>query len=209
MRNYNTNFSFNDFLFILLTGFVALLLIAFLLINPISEAGKIDPKTEMMITAEWPDRSVIDIDLWIKGPENNIVSFQRKDGAFIVLERDDLGRISDTITTVDGKNVVVYRNLETVSINSLIPGEYVINVHNYTSTFKQKEVNANNEILPIPVTVKIFRIDPFEEIYKQTVTLNYQEEKTVLTFVVDAKGNITDKRTDLYVPLYKNVKGGP
>ena len=42
MRKYSTNLGFVDLLFNLLVGFVSLLLIAFLLINPIADDGKID-----------------------------------------------------------------------------------------------------------------------------------------------------------------------
>ena len=69
MRKYSTNLGFVDLLFNLLVGFVSLLLIAFLLINPIADEGKIDPITEFIITTTWPDNSTIDVDLWVQGPE--------------------------------------------------------------------------------------------------------------------------------------------
>ena len=207
MRTYNTAFSFIDFLFILLTGFIALLLLAFLLINPIAKDGKIDPKTEMMITIEWPENSILDIDLWIKGPNNTIVSYQKKDGAYIILERDDLGKNNDKML-LNGELVVIQRNVEVGTINQLFPGEYIINIHNYTSSFKQKLVTENNETVPVPVTVQIYKMNPFNLVYKTTTNLDYREEKTILTFVIDEKGRISDKRTDLFIPLYKD-RGPP
>lgn len=204
MRSYNTNFSFIDFLFILLTGFVALLLIAFMLINPIAKEGKIDPKTQMMITMEWPDKSLVDVDLWIRGPENNLVSYKRKDGASIVLERDDLGTSNDTLK-INGKTVTVRRNMETVSINALLSGEYIVNIHSYTSEWKDAVIKDNGEEYPTPVTVKIYRIDPFELIYTKTTTLQYREEKTILSFVVNEKKEIVDKRTDLFISIVKSM----
>lgn len=204
MRSYNTNFSFIDFLFILLTGFVALLLIAFMLINPIAKEGKIDPKTKMMVTMEWPDKSLVDVDLWIRGPENNLVSYKRKDGASIVLERDDLGTSNDTLK-INGKTVTVQRNMETVSINALLPGEYIVNIHSYTSAWKDAVIKDNGEEYPTPVTVKIYRIDPFELIYTKTTTLEYREEKTILSFVVNEKKEIIDKRTDLFISIVKSM----
>ena len=41
-------------------------MIAFLLINPIAEEGKIDPRSEFMITSSWDDESSIDIDIWVR-----------------------------------------------------------------------------------------------------------------------------------------------
>jgi len=43
MRKYSSNLAFVDLLFNLLVGFTSLLLLAFLLINPIADEGKIDP----------------------------------------------------------------------------------------------------------------------------------------------------------------------
>ena len=80
MRKYSTNLGFVDLLFNLLVGFCSLLLIAFLLINPIADEGKIDPRSEFLIVATWPDNSVMDIDLWVKGPDGSVVSFKNKDG---------------------------------------------------------------------------------------------------------------------------------
>ena len=97
MRKYSTNLGFVDLLFNLLVGFVSLLLIAFLLINPIADDGKIDPVTEFIINVQWPDNSSIDIDLWVQGPEGTIVSFKQKDGNYMVLERDDLGISNDFV----------------------------------------------------------------------------------------------------------------
>lgn len=205
MRNYNTGIALNDFLFIMLLGFFSLLFLAFLLINPIAKEGKIDPKTEMMILVEWPDKSIVDIDVWIKGPEGTVVSYQRKDGKYIILERDDLGANSDEML-VDGKIQKIERNIETVSINKLIPGEYIINIHNYSyeysSMLHMDIITKNTEEYPTPVTVKIFKIDPFDIVDQRTVTVSFREEKTVMSFVVNEFGAVVDKRTDLSVPLF-------
>lgn len=68
MRRYSSNIAFIDLLFNLLIGFTSLLLIAFLLINPVAEEGKIDPRSEFLITMSWLDTSGIDLDIWIEGP---------------------------------------------------------------------------------------------------------------------------------------------
>lgn len=207
MKSYNTNLAFVDLLFNLLIGFTSLLLIAFLLINPIAQKAKIDPKTKILITIEWPAASAADIDLWIRGPVGNKVGFKEKDGQYIILERDDLGVGNDTYT-VNGESVVIPRNMETTSINDLPVGEYVINIHNYS--IGPKKGHFENHY-PIPVTINVHKMDPFQIIYSTTITLSYREEKTVVSFVVDNKEKVTDLRTDTYIPLYysKDDKKGP
>ena len=116
MRKYSTNLGFVDLLFNLLVGFCSLLLIAFLLINPIADEGKIDPRSEFLIVATWPDNSVMDIDLWVKGPDDSVVSFKNKDGNWIVLERDDLG-ISNDFVMVNEKPKKIVENLRKTKKN--------------------------------------------------------------------------------------------
>lgn len=208
MRSYNSSTSFIDFLFILLIGFVSLFIIAFLLINPIAKEGIIDPKSQVMIMVEWPKRSIVDIDTWIRGPDGTVVSYQKKDGKYIVLERDDLGDANDSVI-VDGKLVTVFRNVEMAMINQLIPGEYVVNLHNYSSATKQELVEANKEEYPTPVSIRIMQLDPFKIIYETAVTLKFRDEKTVLTFRVNDDKLIHDKRTDVEIPLFAPFTQGP
>ncbi len=74
MRKYSTNLAFSDVNMNLMLGFVVLFILAFLMINPIADEGKIDPDGLVMITLRWPDDSIKDIDLWVKGPDGTIVS---------------------------------------------------------------------------------------------------------------------------------------
>ncbi|GEM_PF-1320439 len=198
MRKYSTNLGFVDLLFNLLVGFVSLLLIAFLLINPIADKGKIDPKSEFLVILTWPDRSIMDIDLWVRGPkDDDIVSFKRKDANWMVLERDDLG-ISNDFVMVDGIPTKILRNIETISINTFVPGEYVVNVHHYNTN---KEIQEG-EIYPTPVQVEIIKLNPYRVIYTGRVSLTFRQEHTIATFLMDKKGKISDLRTDIQIPLY-------
>lgn len=198
MRKYSTNLGFVDLLFNLLVGFVSLLLIAFLLINPIADEGKIDPKSEFLIILTWPDNSIMDIDLWVKGPtDNDVVSFKRKDANWMVLERDDLG-ISNDFVMVDGVPTKIRRNIETLSINAIAAGEYVVNVHHYNTTKKIHE----NEIYPVPVQVEIIKLNPYKVVYTGKVELTFRQEVTIATFLMSKEGDVSDIRTDIQIPLY-------
>lgn len=201
MRNYSHNLAFIDLLFNLLVGFTSLLLLAFLFINPIAEQGKIDPVAKVLILVTWPDKSPADIDLWVRGPDRTVVSYGSKDKGYMVLERDDLGVSNDTIK-VDGKVVHIIRNIESLKITKLLKGEYVVNVMNYTHAFTAYNDYEAEEIYPIPVEIKILQMNPFKILFVRKVTLEYRQEKTVLTFVVTEDEKIEDGRTDVEIPLY-------
>jgi len=202
MRKYSNNLAFTDLLFNLLIGFTSLLLIAFLLINPIAEEGKIDPRSEFIITSSWDDDSAIDIDLWVKGPDDTIVGFPSKDGRYMVLERDDLGDTNDLIQ-LNGDTILIQRNLETLSINAIVPGEYIVTVHNYSTS-----VSNENEEYPTPVTIDIMDMNPISLDMSRTVKVRLKEEVSVFSFMVDEDGNIYDMNDQIDVKI-RPEKGTP
>jgi hypothetical protein len=49
---------------------------------------------------------------------------------------------------------------------------------------------------PTPVTVKIVQLNPYRLIFSTTVDLySMQEEKTILRFNIDSKGNVGERST--------------
>ena len=111
MRKYSSNLAFVDLLFNLLVGFTSLFVIAFLLINPIAKQGVVDPPVKVMFEISWDDKSYHDIDLYLKGPDNQVVYYANKSNGYITLKRDDLGFQTDTYE-VNGKIEIVERNYE-------------------------------------------------------------------------------------------------
>ena len=81
--------AFTDILFNALLGFVFMFSVAFMLIRPEVTDGKIVPKAEFMITAQWPDGHVDDIDLIVEDGEGNIVWFDTREAGLMHLDRDD------------------------------------------------------------------------------------------------------------------------
>ena len=130
MRKYSSNLAFVDLLFNLLVGFTSLFVIAFLLINPIAKQGVVDPPVKVMFEISWDDKSYHDIDLYLKGPDNQVVYYANKSNGYITLKRDDLGFQTDTYE-VNGKIEIVERNYEITTMSSLPDGYYIVNVHFY------------------------------------------------------------------------------
>ena len=172
--------------------FVFLFVLAFILINPVAKKSNVEVIAEFIITVSWPDQSADDVDTWVKDPAGNIVGFKMKDRGLMNLDRDDLGRSNDTITTTNGKKLYVRQNIEHITIRGIIPGEYVVNVHLYRRV-PRNEVLDENYFEVIPVRVNVEKLNPYGVVYIKDVTLAIKgEEKTVLRFTVNEDGDVTD-----------------
>ena len=175
---YKSTIAFVDLLFNILVGFVFLFLVAFLLINPVAKKSDITKKAEFIIQLSWPDESSDDIDLWVMDPQGRRIGFNNKEQGFTNLERDDLGQRND-IVIINGIPNIVKKNEEITSIRGILPGTYHISAHFY-SQFKVPSP-------PIPITVKVIKINPYKEVY--TGQKYIKEQGDIVNFI---RFNITD-----------------
>lgn len=189
MRKYSNNWVFIDLLFNLLVGFTSLFVLAFMLINPIAKKGTIEPPVAFIVESSWADDSIADIDLYMRGPNDNLIYFGNKDGSYMYLDRDDLGKSNDTFT-VNGEQVVIQRNYEMITVSQLLPGEYVINIHYFSMKGEAETVD-----------VRATNISPFDVVIDRQIELLPRQEKTVVSFYVEPDGSITDIRTNLDIRL--------
>ena len=198
-RGYHSNTAFLDILFNTLVGFVLLFIIAFLLISPVKKKKEIEQKAEYVITVTWPGEFGDDVDSWLEDPTGKIMYFRKKEVGLMHMDRDDLGKLNDQ-QYVPGIGMVNYPyNREITTIRGIMPGEYVFNIHLYR---KEKESK------PIPVTVILEKLNPqVKLLYSKVVTLsNYWEEKTIIRFVLDVDGEVTESFF-IYKPLVENIIG--
>lgn len=178
----NTSDPFTDLLFNALLGFTFLFLIAIMFMNPVAKKGIIDPKAEYIITIAWPDNSPDDVDTWVEDPNGNLIWFRNREAGLVHLDRDDRGQVNDTIN-VNGEEIQNPLNQEVVTIRGVVPGEYIVNVHYY----------ATETQLPLPVTVKVSKVNPALEIvyYGDTLLEKKGDEKTAVRFVIDKSGKVS------------------
>ena len=189
MRDYGSPTAFFDLLFNVLCCFVVLFSISFLLMSrKIEEDKKIRAHAEFMVTAAWPEDSDDDVDTYVEDPLGNIVFFKNPEEGLMHLDRDDLGKRSDTIRGADGTLYHVKENREIVTIRGIIPGEYVVNVHMYLS--RQKGA-------PTPVTVQLEKLNPRVDLVTTNIVSlgGTGDEKTAFRFTVDGEGSVTDTGT--------------
>ena len=97
IRKHSRFDPFTDLLFNILLAFTFLFFIIILFINPITKFGNINMKAEYIITVDWKDSLPDDIDLWVKDPNGEIVSYLKKDAGRLHLERDDQGIVNDKV----------------------------------------------------------------------------------------------------------------
>ena len=181
MKKRYSNFApFTDLLFNILLGFTFLFFITILFINPITKLGNVNMKAEYIITVDWKDSLPDDIDLWVKDPNGEIVSYLKKDAGWLHLDRDDRGVINDKII-IDGKEVIYPINREVVTLRGIIPGEYVVNLYLYD--------HKSNE--PVEAKIIIEKVNPsLRLVFVGDVILkNEDSELTITKFRLDSEGN--------------------
>ena len=179
-RRYHTNLPFLDLLFNVLIGFVFLFIVSFLLINPIAKRADIEVKAEFLITVMWPDDLEDDVDTYVEDPVGNLVWFRSREPGLMHLDRDDLGKRNDEVTTAAG-TILFPENREIVTLRGVIPGEYTINIHMYFKVGQE----------PVPVTIQIDKINPYSVVLRETIELkNKGDEVTVARFSVKSNGDV-------------------
>jgi len=183
---YKSTLAFTDLLFNIVLGFAFMFIIAFLLINPVQKDADIDAKAEFMIIMSWDDQSAYDIDLWMQDPVGNVVGFPNMHAGLLHLDKDDLGKSNDSVTMRDGSIKQVYLNREVMTIRGIVPGEYIVNNHLYSTK------SASGSGAPMEVTTKIIKLNPYREVHTGIVILPKRgSEETVIRFMIDNEGYVT------------------
>ncbi len=177
--------AFRDMLFLMVFSLIVVIFLLTFLINPIKKPDEVPLRTQILIEVTWPSGTAYDIDVWGMGPDGIPVGwgvFQA--GPSLNLERDDRGKINDTSDL----------NYEWMSIRSLDPGEYVINLHLY---------NNFKEPLPVPVKVRVIGKGDIGDILDEEFLLKRRkEEVTVIRFSLDLDGGLIE---DSIHSLYKSI----
>jgi len=184
---YVSNVAFTDLLFNIVVGLAFLFLLAFILMNPIAKEKDVEEKSDFIIVMTWDDESGDDIDLWVRDPLGNIVSFRNRGIGFMHLDRDDLGLSNDRVQGPDGKMIYVYRNKEVISLRGYNEGTYLVNVHVYNKKpWKDKKMRRSN------VKVELIKLNPYSEVAQaEFVAIGRGQEFTAFRFTLNADGEVT------------------
>lgn len=150
-------------------------------LNPISKKGAVNLKAEYIISVTWPEDQPDDLDLWVRDPHGETVSYLQKDIGWMHLDRDDQGDLNDTLT-FNGKTIINPINQEVITLRGKITGEYIVNLYYYKSVTGR----------PINATVKIEKVNPtLTLIFLDKVTLHKtSDEKTIIRFDIGDNGEV-------------------
>ena len=182
-RTYHTNLSFLDLLFNTLLCFAALFALSFILMNPSKQDKNVEVKAEFIITVTWPNELNNDVDTYVEDPQGRLVAFMRREEGLMHLDRDDVGKFNDILSTPFG-DVEYNENREVVTLRGTVEGEYVVNVHMYMQRSQES---------PTPVRIQLDKINPFQIVTVKDVVLDITgSEKTAFRFTVDREGKVSD-----------------
>ena len=181
----STETAIMDYLFLLLIFVLVLFIAAVPLINPVAKMKNVDMKGEYIIQMDWDDESLSDMDLWVRDPEGNVVSFLNKSAGLMYLDIDDLGGSTDCMTLPDGQVKCINFNREIVTLRGIVPGEYTANVFFYNRK-DQREVTT--------IKASLIRINPrYQEITRTEIEFRQSgrgDERTLFSFTLNSDGDV-------------------
>jgi len=201
---YVSNVAFTDLLFNIVVGLAFLFLLAFILMNPVAKEKDVEEKSDFIIIMTWDDDSGDDIDLWVRDPLGNILSFRNRGVGLMHLDRDDLGLSNDKVIGADGKIEYVYRNKEVASLRGFNVGTYLVNAHVYNKKrWKDNKMRRSN------IKIELIKLNPFREVAQaEFIAVGRGQEFTAFHFTLDADGKVI-KLSDEREPMIgaKSVYG--
>lgn len=202
-KKYDFRTAFIDLLINVLTGMVFLFMITTLMITAKvkdQDAG-VKKDAQYILQISWPNDINCDVDLWVRDPENRVVSYQAKDVGVMHLERDDQGWVNDLMTYLKLQPSQQLNNSETWVLRGKMVGKFTVNLHLYSCAVDDKALEMGTTI-EVPVAMELTRLNPdLKKTLIKTVTLTkVWEEVTAFNFILDSTNNverITDEQVDL------------
>jgi hypothetical protein len=146
-----------------------------------------------MITMTWPDQAFDDVDMHLLLPDGTAVGYNNKDHGYAVLDRDDLGAVSDAIPQPDGSTKIIEQNKEFISIRAVVPGRYVVNARVFAIHNDYKELVPKVK-LPYEASFTLTSLNPSirDEVTRKVQLTEQGKEVTAFAFTVTPDGKIVD-----------------
>ena len=167
---------FRDVVLLALIGFVAMVI---MLLPHITQAKKQSDRHKapgnVIVEMHWPSNQTVDVDLWVKAPNEYPVGYWNMGGQTFNLLRDDLGSEGDATD----------ENYEITYSRGIVRGEYIVNVHMYGPLNPDVTV-----VVTIVVSVRK-KYDDARQILKTVVKLDrHNQEETAYRFKLTAEGDL-------------------
>lgn len=191
------NTSLFDLIFNIALGFVAMFVVSVLSMQIQQQTSDIKTQAEFVVILTWQEKADLDVDLWIRDPQENIMFFRATEVGIMHLDRDDLGNTNDTYVR-DGITQISATNQEIATIRGFLPGEWIINVHLYRVGKGVTDPVAHCNVI-------ITKLNPVANVViNQKFDLqNYWDEKTIARIIMDSTGDILNIEENLPVSLVR------
>jgi len=199
-RPYGFALSFQDMLMAMIAVYAFLFLIAYALIRPAEAKPGVQMKAEYVVSLEWPEGSLDDVDLHLLLPDQKMVNFRNREVEHAMLDHDDVGT-NGVYMRSDGQMARIPEHKELITLRAIVPGTYVANVHVYRAGIDRPGRTANTK-LPFSAKVRLTRLNPrMEEVAVAEVPLTHVgEQKTAFGFTIQDSGDVVVDR-DADVPF--------
>ena len=128
-KTFDFRTAYIDLLLNVLTGIIFLFVLTTLLIQPQKEAkdAGLKKNAEFVINVKWDHDIDCDVDIWVRDPTGNVVSFKKKEAGIMYIERDDLGSQGDYLQD-NNRNILASAsdNSETWVLRGLVKGKFTV-----------------------------------------------------------------------------------
>jgi hypothetical protein len=149
------------------------------------------------------------------------------------LDKDDLGYANDVVYNANGTVTKVNINREVVTIRGIIPGEYIINVHHYSTRQAEAalstlsgERRGDDEIISaarhgegkpigkvLTVKVELHKVNPYTILWAGEKPFDHRgQEETFVRFTVDQQGKLiggfSHEEKKFVIPKFGTGHGG-
>ena len=168
--------AFLDLVFIMLFAFMASDVMMLPWLNPEGEeqSEQVEAQGDLIFEVEWPPGIPVDVDLWVRAPGYVAVGYSNQNVGGCNLLRDDLGLTGDPL---EG-------NYEQTQCRGLPSGEWVVNVHYYRGTPRDRGV-------PVKWVVRALDGAVMQTILKGDDWLEAQEQElTMVRFHLGVDGKL-------------------
>jgi len=194
MNSTNDNTSLFDLIFNIALGLCLMFMVSVIVMRIENQKSNIKTKAEFTIILTWQDGINHDVDLWVRDPQKNVISFKSKENGITHLDRDDLGMTKDYFIK-DGRTIYVMTNQEIATIRGFMAGEWVISSHFYRVSESEEHVaRCRVQITKLNPTATIILDKPF-------VLDRRWQEKTLARLMMSQSGNIMEVDENISIPL--------
>lgn len=178
----------------------------------------IKKNAQFVFTATWSEKIDCDVDIWVRDPNNTLISYKHPEGGVTYIERDDMGHRRDMTYVNDELVLVNPENKEYATVRGIIPGEWVVNVHLYSCQYITEDNDGIGQPVgfkpgtpyELPVSIEIIKINPdYETVFETSLKFTHiWQELTALTFRVNERGYVSEKSTD-FISIRPNSVDSP